>query len=255
MVATIATSSETRAPESRRRNSSRPDRVGRAEDVEARTRAVLVLHGRPGPGRREVDDRVRVDVVRPVAEDVRRKRRADERHEHDQDDHDPAGEGDAIAAEATPGLLPVASGADLLVRVSRPDLARDAGADSSCPGDECAFVADAIGRLRISACGCLGNRGAHGSRLRGRNRRVHAPAARSSGRASGRHCGTSSTKSSMGATPSLCDVSSTSSRMSRCAGAVDLELGATELLARVRDDRDVAGVPLRPGEAAAHASA
>src|SRR5262249_34726589 len=65
---------------------------------------------------------VRVDVVRPVAENRGRNRGADERREDEPDDEDAARDRDPVAAEADPDLLPVAACTNLDVAEIRLEL-------------------------------------------------------------------------------------------------------------------------------------
>ena len=95
-------------------------------------------HPRPRPDRKVVLDRAvrstvpREDVVWPVAENAREDRRADERHQEQEDDEDAACNRGLVPAETAPDLLPVAAGTYL-------DLAElGAGLDRDRPRQPCA---------------------------------------------------------------------------------------------------------------------
>ena len=104
----------------------------------------------PGPGRDErllVHPRGRVNLVRAVPEPFGSERRASEGSDKEEDDEDPAGDGDLVLAEPPPDLLPVPAGLDCMHALAElaSTLERDLGGQT-CAGRE--NFASVLGRHR-----------------------------------------------------------------------------------------------------------
>src|SRR5207248_1091431 len=119
------------------------ERVARAENeqrVVGLTVLALVVDPGPGTGGLQlVRDGVGADeeVVRAVAEEVPRDRRADEGDQDQEDDEHAARDGDAIALEAAPDELPVAACVNgLELTELRPALGCDRGAEPGGTGND-----------------------------------------------------------------------------------------------------------------------